>query len=138
MHADLVRAAGLQPAGDQARDRLAVAPAKRSQQLPMRDRRRGRPAHGRLSRACGWRSSGASIVPCGRAGAPQTRARYPRSSGPSRLGRRTAPDSAPVRLVGLGDDQQAGRVLVEPVHDARPLHAADAGEARRRNARSAR
>ena len=34
-----------------------------------------------------------------------------------------------VRAVGLGDDQQAGRVLVEPVDDARPLHAADARQA---------
>ena len=31
--------------------------------------------------------------------------------------------------VVLGDHQEAGRVLVEPMHDARPLHAADAGEA---------
>ena len=28
--------------------------------------------------------------------------------------------------VGLGDDEQARRILVEPVHDARPTHAADA------------
>ena len=33
-----------------------------------------------------------------------------------------------MRAVVLGDDQKAGGVLVEPVHDARPLHAADAGE----------
>ena len=35
-----------------------------------------------------------------------------------------------MRRVGLGDDQQAARVLVEAVHDARPRHAADAREAR--------
>jgi hypothetical protein len=34
-----------------------------------------------------------------------------------------------VRLVGLGDDQQAARVLVEAVDDAGPAHAADAREA---------
>ena len=33
-------------------------------------------------------------------------------------------------LVGLGHDHQAGGVLVEPVHDARPLDPADAGQAR--------
>ena len=33
-----------------------------------------------------------------------------------------------MRAVGLGDDHQAGGVLVEPVHDARPLHPADAGK----------
>ena len=32
--------------------------------------------------------------------------------------------------VGLGDDEQAGRVLVEPMDDAGPLHAADPREAR--------
>ena len=32
--------------------------------------------------------------------------------------------------VGLGDDHQAGRVLVEAVDDAGPAHAADAGQAR--------
>ena len=31
--------------------------------------------------------------------------------------------------VVLGDDQQAAGVLVEPVDDARPLHAADARQA---------
>ena len=34
-----------------------------------------------------------------------------------------------VRLVRLGHHQQAGRVLVEAVHDARPPHAADARQA---------
>ena len=34
-----------------------------------------------------------------------------------------------VRLVVLGDHHQPGGVLVEPVHDARPLDAADAGKA---------
>ena len=34
-----------------------------------------------------------------------------------------------MRAVVLGDHHQAGGVLVEPVHDARPLHPADAGEA---------
>jgi len=32
---------------------------------------------------------------------------------------------AAVGGVGLGDQQHAGRVLVEPVHDARSFHAAD-------------
>jgi hypothetical protein len=34
-----------------------------------------------------------------------------------------------MRRVVLGDHQQAGSVLVEPVHDARPLDPADAGKA---------
>ena len=36
---------------------------------------------------------------------------------------------SPMRPVVLGGDEKAGRVLVEPVHDARPLHAADARQA---------
>ena len=36
---------------------------------------------------------------------------------------------AAMRLVVLGDDEQAAGVLVEPVDDAGPAHAADAGEA---------
>ena len=36
---------------------------------------------------------------------------------------------AVVRRVVLGDDQEPGRVLVEPVHDARPPDAADPGKA---------
>jgi hypothetical protein len=34
-----------------------------------------------------------------------------------------------VGLVGLGCHQQAGRILVEAMHDAGPFHAADAGQA---------
>ena len=36
---------------------------------------------------------------------------------------------AVMRGVGLGDDQQAGRVLVDAMHDAGLLHPADAGQA---------
>ena len=36
---------------------------------------------------------------------------------------------ATVGRVGLGDDEQAGRVLVEPVDDARPPHPSDARQA---------
>ena len=35
-----------------------------------------------------------------------------------------------MRGVVLGDHHQAGGVLVEPMHDAGPPHAADAGQAR--------
>ena len=37
-----------------------------------------------------------------------------------------------VRPVVLGDDHQARRALVQPVHDARPLLAADAAQVVRR------
>ena len=35
-----------------------------------------------------------------------------------------------MRRVRLGGDEKAGGVFIEPVHDARPLHSADAQEAR--------
>ena len=34
-----------------------------------------------------------------------------------------------MRQIGLGDHEEAGRVLVEPVHDPGPLHPADPGQA---------
>ena len=34
-----------------------------------------------------------------------------------------------VRGVGFGDDKQAARILVDTVHDAGALHAADTGQA---------
>ena len=55
--------------------------------------------------------------------------------GPSVVG-----ELAGQRLVGavvLGDHHEPGRILVEPVHDAGPLHPADARRGLRRNARSA-
>src|ERR1019366_10441365 len=45
---DLVGAAGLQGAGEQAGDRLAVGPKKAFQQLPMGHRRAAASAHGAL------------------------------------------------------------------------------------------
>jgi hypothetical protein len=40
--------------------------------------------------------------------------------------------------IGLGDHEQPGRILVDPVHDARPGHAANAGQPPRRNGAEAR
>ncbi len=125
MHADLVRAAGFQRAGEQARHRLAVAAGEMLQHLPMRHRFASVLAHGALV----------------------ARMRMAVERGVDnafRLGRR-APDEGeiaarerafglfgellaerPVRGVGLGHHHQAAGVLVEPVHDAGPLDAADA------------
>ena len=43
-----------------------------------------------------------------------------------------------VRDVGLGDDKQAGSILVDPVDDARPRNAADARQPAARNGEAAR
>ena len=57
---------------------------------------------------------------------PGERRHIPEPASPCGRGRRTASASPLMRGVGLGDDDQPGGVLVEPVDDARPLHAADA------------
>ncbi len=76
MDPDLVGAAGLQAAGEQAGDRLAVGAGVALQHLPMGDRRAAAFAHGELvARHAGGGRAAASIVPFGRAGAPQTKAR---------------------------------------------------------------
>ena len=67
------------------------------------------------------RASGASIVPPAGSGGPRR--------SPSSAARCCAGELAGqplMRDVGLGDDQQPGRVLVDPVDDARPRHPADA------------
>ena len=63
-----------------------------------------------------------------RVGPPQTRARYSRSSDPSAVVGEQGGEAL-VGGVGLGDDQQAGGVLVEPVDDAGPPDPADPRQA---------
>jgi hypothetical protein len=46
----------------------------------------------------------------------------------ARISRRFSAATARGARVVLRDDHEAGRVLVQPVHDARPQHAADAGQ----------
>ena len=75
-------------------------------------------------RSVGWRPIGASTVPLAARGAPRTNARYSRSIECALH----CAASAAVRAVVLRDDQHARGVLVEPVHDAGPQLAADAGE----------
>ena len=81
------------------------------------------------SRLFGSRSSGRSMAPWAGPARPRrkrgSRARTaPRCGHGLQTGRR-----ARMRLVVLGHHHQSGGVLVEPVHDARPPFAADAGEA---------
>src|SRR4026208_1980282 len=88
MHADLVGAPGLQGAGEQAGGRaagvrgggrapgvLARGGVNRSSTCQWVTAARPLLRTACLSRACGWRPSGASIVPFGVPGAPQTTAR---------------------------------------------------------------
>ena len=134
MNADLMRAPRLQPAGDQGRalERLLDA--------PMRDRMAA--ARGRDDR---------HFLALVRMAAERRvdRARAPGESAPGereifahqRTGAAVVGEQigeALMRGVGLGDDDQPGRVLVEPMDDARPLDAADARKAMRRNGGSAR
>ena len=86
-----------------------------------------RPPSSRGCAGCGrWR---ASIVPRRGSGTPQTSAEIGalERAGAAVVGELRR--QAAMRAVVLGHDQQPARVLVEPVHDARPPHAADAGQA---------
>ena len=129
MHADLMRAAGFQAAAQQARDRLAVAAGKTSRDVPNASSPPGR------RRATTAIFSRSTLV------AAERRIDRPARPRPARP--RQRPDirasahpaavvgeelgEPPVRGVGLGDDDKAGGILVEPMDDARPLHPADAG-----------
>ena len=70
------------------------------------------------------------MVPCGRDGAPHTKREIAalELAGAPMIGELLGERA--MRLIGLGDDQQSAGILVEPMHDAGPRHAADAGEAR--------
>ena len=87
MDANLVGAAGFQPAGEEARHRRfgsGFRPCRGRgrrlagialQNLPMGDGRAAAARTAMRSRAWGWRPIGLSMVPLGRSGAPQTKAR---------------------------------------------------------------
>ncbi|MHC2247105.1 hypothetical protein ACVJH7_006412 [Bradyrhizobium elkanii] len=130
VHPDLMGPPGLEPAREQGGDRLAVAAGKAREHFEMGDRLAAALAHRHLL-------AGVRVA---------VDRRVDRAVGPVR----DAPDERHVaalhragaamvgelrgqRLVGvvvLGDHHQSRGVLVEAVHDARPLDPADAGQAR--------
>src|SRR6516162_3560 len=73
--ADLMRAPGLEPAGDEARHRRAVAAAVAFEHLPMGDRRASAGAHRHLVAHAGMAADRLVDGPRGRSGAPHTNAR---------------------------------------------------------------
>ena len=128
MHADLVGAAGFQRAGEQARHRLAVGAGKTLQQLPMGDRVAPAFAHRALvarMRVAFERGVDDAARPVGHAPDEGKVAALQWALGFVGELRR----QCTVRLIGLGHHHQPAGVLVEAVHDAGPLDAADAGQA---------
>ncbi len=126
---DLMGPSGLELAGEQHRDRLAAGAVERLLDFPWVIASRPPCRTAIFSRACGWRSIGASMV-------PRLPVRHVPGEGqvaaPHRPGAAVVGELLGQRLmrpVVLGRDHQAGSVLVEPVHNSRPLHAADAGKA---------
>ncbi|MBA7467948.1 hypothetical protein ES707_03187 [subsurface metagenome] len=129
VHSYLVGAPGLELAGQKRGHRLAVAPIEHLFNLPVRDRLAAALAHRHLF--------------------PRKRMPVDRRIDGAALAVRYAPDKGEIaaahlagaamvgelrrqrgmRGVVLGHHHQPGGVLVEPVHDAGPLHPADAGEA---------
>ena len=124
--------------GTRSGSRPGHVAARRSgrKRAPVRDRAwRPRAVRRRRPSARGRRRAdrrGASIAPLGslRPRPKQGREVDPGQAASFARGRQTAPTSPRMGGVRLGDDQQAGRVLVQPMDDARPLDAADAREAR--------
>jgi hypothetical protein len=108
VNADLVRSAGVQAAFQPAsshphgRQRTSVRPGRPEPRPPSGC---AMPGHVRWGHRSGTRR--AEPTPC-------TIARYSRCTSRAAISR----DSACHRWAGLADDHQAGRVLVEPVHDA--------------------
>ena len=114
--ADLVGAPGLEPAGDQARrpERLLDPPVG---DRVTAARLGARPPSSRGDAR--WRPMAASTLPAETSKPPQTSARYSRikRAGAAVVGEKVG--EALVGGVGLGDDEKPGRVLVEPMDDAR-------------------
>src|SRR5262252_4521388 len=127
--ADLMRAPGLEPARDEARDRRAVAAAVAFEHLPMGDRRPAAGAHRHLVADAGMTAD--RLVDG--AARPLRRAPHERQvAAPQRPAAAVIGELAAERAmgaVGLGHHHEAAGVLVEAMHDARALDAADAGEA---------
>jgi hypothetical protein len=129
MHPDLMGAAGLELAGEKRGDRLAVAPGKRFLHLPMGDGLAAARAHRHFltrMRMTVDRRIDSSALPVGHA-PDEGPIAAPHRAGAAVVGELR--DQRLVRPVVLRHHHQPGGVLVEPVHDARPPDAADAGKA---------
>src|SRR5262245_33429155 len=128
MHADLVCAPGFQGACKQTRNRFAVWSRKALQHLPVGDSRTAARAHGLLV-------AGVDVTADpGINRALRAIRRPPDQSEVAALQRALIlvgelSCENMVGPVGLGDDHQAGGVLVEPVDDARAPDPADTREA---------
>src|SRR5665811_1986359 len=123
MHSNLVGAAGLQGASQQAGDRLAVGADIALERLPMGYRLASARAHRALVAGMGMavaRSVDGAFRAGGRAPDQGEIAALDAAVGlVGKLGAERAMGG-----VGLSNDHEAGGILVEPVHDAGPLHAA--------------
>src|SRR5215472_4488814 len=127
--ADLMRAPGFEPAGDEARHRRAIAAAVAFEHLPMGDRRPPAGAHRHL--VADARMAADRLVDG--AARPLRCAPYERQvPAPQRPAAAVVGELAAERAmgaVGLGHHDEAAGVLIEAMHDAGALDAADAGEA---------
>src|SRR5262249_36056833 len=123
MHPDLMGASRLKGTGDETRDRLPVGPMKTFQHLPVSDGPTSTLPYRLLF-------PGMGMAPDRGLDRALRAVRYPPDQGKVSAFERSFGllrellRERSVRLVGLGDDHEAGRVLVETVHNARPLDAA--------------
>ena len=130
MHPDLMGAAGLELAGQQRGDRLAVAPVEGFLDFPMGDGLAAAFAHRhflpRMRMPVDRRIDGAALAVGHVPGERHVAA--PHRAGAAVIGELRG--QRLVRPVVLRHHHQPGGVLVEPMHDARPPDAADPGKAR--------
>src|SRR5262245_47002270 len=126
---DLVGAAGLEPAGEQARYRCAVRAGVAFEHLPMGERRAAvRPYRHFVAgvRVTADRPVDRAPRPLRR---PPDEGEVAATQGPRATVVGELPAQRLMRAVGLGDHHHPGGVLVEAMPEAGPLDAAESGQA---------
>src|SRR5262249_9276086 len=129
VYADLMGAPGLEPAGEEARYWRTVAAGIAFEDLPMRDRGAAAGAHRHL--LAQPRVTADRLVE-GAAGPRRGAQKEGEIPATQLLAAAVVGELAAERAVGalgLGHHHETARILIEPMHDARALDAADPGEA---------
>src|SRR5215467_5967660 len=125
MDPDLVGTPCLQGACDEADDRLPVGSKEVFQHLPVGHSRTATRAHGLLLPGMGVAPNRGLDRAFPAVRCPPDQGEIPALERSLSLLRKLLRESA-MSLIGLGDDHEAGCVLVETVHDARSLDPPDA------------
>src|SRR5262249_17200550 len=129
VHADLMGASGLEPAGEEARHRRTVAAGIAFEHFPMRDRGAAAGTHRHFLAQARVTADRLSVGP---GGTPRRSPNEGEIPAARRLAGAVVGELAAERAggaLGFGHHHEAAGILIEPMHDARALDAADPGEA---------